>query len=154
MNRTRIKILNMIISDYLTGNAIIFYTYILSLMVYLGAAKGHLFLLFLLSSSTLIVFSSIVLMAATLQPPPLFHHTAAALSLIAMPYDEENKQQGEKEIGDMALGEKVELLSSGNTTINNATTPADVMANTRQCLGEWLFTYTEFGPTERQLLAS
>ena|SRR5215211_2691058 len=81
-----------------------------------------------------IVFSSIVFMAATVQPS--FQSIAATFSLITFPDDRDNEQQGEK-YTDIALGNGMELLSPSNTTTNNATSPADVILNTRQCLGEW-----------------
>jgi hypothetical protein len=50
--------------------------------------------------------------------------------------DEQNEEQ-EEEQTDVAIGNKVELLSPSNTTVNNATSPADLMLNAQQCLGEW-----------------
>jgi hypothetical protein len=48
-----------------------------------------------------------------------------------------SNEQNEEEQTDIALGNKVELLSPSNTTFDNATSPADLMLNARQCLGEW-----------------
>ena len=72
-------------------------------------------------------------MATTLQLS--FQSTAATLSLITLSHDAESEQQGEKHT-DITLGNELELLSPSNNTINNATSPADLMLNTRQCLGE------------------
>ena len=55
-----------------------------------------------------------------------------------MPQDEgDNEQQQGQEQTDTALGNQMELLAPSNTTINNATSPNDLMFDTQQCLGEW-----------------
>jgi hypothetical protein len=88
----------------------------------------------------LIIFVSIIFVVATVHPP--LQTTAARLSLTeSSSHDnEDNEQQSEKRT-DIVLVNKLELLSSGNATINIpidiAISPTDVKLNTGQCLGEW-----------------
>lgn len=77
-------------------------------------------------------------MTAMTQQSSLFQPTAATLSSTTLPHDlGDNGQQQGQEQTDTALGNQVELLSPSNTTINNATSPNELMLDTRQCLGEW-----------------
>jgi hypothetical protein len=67
-----------------------------------------------------------------------FQPAVATLSWITLPQDEgDNEQQQGQEQTDTALGNQMELLAPSNTTINNATSPNDLMFDTQQCLGEW-----------------
>ena len=78
-------------------------------------------------------------MTASTQQSSSFQHTGATLSSITLPHDREDneqQQQGQEQT-DTALGNRLELLSPSNTTINNATSPNDLMFDTQQCLGEW-----------------
>jgi Alpha/beta hydrolase of unknown function (DUF900) len=85
----------------------------------------------------LVFFSSFIFMTTTTQQSSSFQPTAATLSSITLPQDEgDNEQQGQEQT-DTALGNQMELLAPSNTTINNATSPNDLMFDTRQCLGEW-----------------
>lgn len=84
-----------------------------------------------------IVFISMVLLVATTMQP-LFQTSATTLSVIPFPHDSDNRNQEEKQISDITLENKLELLSPAtNSTIKNATSPADLMLNTSRCLGEW-----------------
>jgi hypothetical protein len=86
--------------------------------------------------SFLLLFSSLILMTATTQQPSTFQPTAATLSSITLSQGDNEQQQG-REQTDITSGNQLELLSPSNTTINNATSPNDLMLDTRQCLGEW-----------------
>jgi hypothetical protein len=97
----------------------------------------------------LIGFILLVFMVVTEQQLSFQSPTAATLSLTASPHGKDKKQLGEKPTG-IALGNEMELLSPSNTTINNATSPADVILNTRQCLGEWAI-YIHGVWTEREV---
>lgn len=86
----------------------------------------------------LVLFSSFIFMTTTTPQSSLFQPTAATLLSTTLPHDQgDNEQQQGQEQTDRALGNQMELLAPSNTTINNATSPNDLMFDTRQCLGEW-----------------
>lgn len=88
----------------------------------------------------LVLFISLIYIitpTTTAQEP--FQSTAAAFSQITLlsAQGDNEQQQDRQEQNDQALESRVELLSPSNTTINNLTSPNDMMVNTHQCLGEW-----------------
>jgi hypothetical protein len=66
-----------------------------------------------------------------------FYVTATTPLSITSPHNKEDNEQQRLEQRDTAFGSQVELLAPSNATLNNATSPNDLMFDTRQCLGEW-----------------
>ncbi len=86
----------------------------------------------------LVLFTSLIFMTAMTLQSSFFKSTAATLSSATLPQDQENNEQPpEQEQTDTAPGNQMELLVPSNITINNATSPNDLMLDTQQCLGEW-----------------
>ena len=135
LDRTTIKILGILIFDNSIRIDIVFILHD-CLMSNTLCRPDKSRLLFLVLFSSLIFMTATTPQSSSSSSSSSFQPAEATPSSITLPQNEgDNEQQHGQEQTDTALGNQMELLAPSNTTINNATSPNDLMFDRRAMPG-------------------